>query len=122
MPEDYDFYPSDLFVDKASGVPNVSRKVLGYLLAKPEYWKSLWLSSISLAILRESINIDELSGKFFDHSVMGIIKNDDLVTPCTIMANLINLSKKKRAHFREPIFTILIPKNFGCETADCRFY
>lgn len=113
LPEDYDFYPSDLFVDKASGVPNVSRKVLGDLLAKPEYWKSLWLSSISLAILRESINIDELSVKFFDHSVMGIIKNDDLVTPCTIMANLINLSKKS-VHTLENLYSLfLYPKILG---------
>lgn len=79
--------PSNSLVDKPSGSPSsIPTSEYGDLRSNDNYWKTVWLISFSVSIIK----LSGTNKSFQDKSCNYLVQNDKLASPCDIFDNILS--------------------------------
>jgi hypothetical protein len=91
-------------------VPNLPRKTLEGFLSNSDNWKSLWLVSITLSILKHYDTYEDINHSIKKKELLDIINDKELLSPCSYMMNMIRKSTSALSEAENLYSTLLYHK------------
>jgi hypothetical protein len=105
--------PDNQLLDKFIGVPYIfSLKEMKDLLQTEDYWKSIWLISLMVTVIKSSSHFDDakLNDDLECDDLVKIIANNNIASACDIFHKLLGMSRKDYYSAYRDLGDCLLPR------------